>query len=287
MNDEKESFMTAVLLRRRGLGRGMDRALAEFDTTVVPLRSDRAWPDDVNLVFRWGCTANTPNGSRVINTAEAIHRVNDKRGFRQLLSERAPAIVPETVFEYIPQNMEGEWVVRPRSHAQGRNLHVVEGRDTEAFNRALRACGEGWYAGRLIQKVAEFRVMFFQGRVAWVANKTPGNPDDVAWNVARGGRFDNVRFGAWPLRVIQAAHQAFQLSGLDFGGVDVMTDAAGTPYILEINSAPSQTSPYRQECTVKCLNYIVANGNAQIFPGTRGEWRDYIHPAISEEARIG
>jgi glutathione synthase/RimK-type ligase-like ATP-grasp enzyme len=124
-----------------------------------------------------------------------------------------------------------------------------------------------------------------QGRVVWVASKTPGNPDAVAWNVARGGRFDNVRWDQWPLKAIRVARDAFLLSSLDFGGVDIMVDAQNNAYVLEINSAPSQTSPYRQEATAKAFDYIVNYGKDRIdVTEEKGGWRKFIHPAISNEA---
>ena len=120
-----------------------------------------------------------------------------------------------------------------------------------------------------------------QNRAVWVAKKTPGNPDDVAWNVAQGGRFDNVRWGDWPMAVVVEAMKAAKVSGTDFCGVDVMVDADGNPYVLEVNSAPSQTSPYRQQCVAKAFDYIVTNGK-QHFDDVENvqRWRDAIHPAL-------
>ncbi len=139
---------------------------------------------------------------------------------------------------------------------------------------------EGGYVSRLISKVAEYRVAVVQNRVAWVAQKTPGNPDDVAWNVAAGGRFDNVRWGEWPPFVIDAALAAAKVSGTDFCGVDVMVDADGTPYVLEVNSAPSLTSPYRQQSFAKCFDYIVRNGKAHFPDAQHFGWKDVIHPVL-------
>jgi hypothetical protein len=77
------------------------------------------------------------------------------------------------------------------------------------------------------------------------------------------------------------------LSGLDFGGVDVMVDRAGNCYVLEINSAPSQTSPYRQECTAKAFDYVVLNGKDNIpVVEQRGGWKKFAHPALSDEVLI-
>ena len=128
-------------------------------------------------------------------------------------------------------------------------------------------------------------VFVAQGRAVWVAKKTPGNPEDVAWNVARGGRFDNVRWSDWPIKGVKLAIRGFLLSELDFGGVDIMVDAENNWYILEINSAPSQTSPYRQECVAKVFDYIIENGKDTIPIADRiGGYLKFIHPTLDYSA---
>lgn len=289
----------AIMLRRRKLGRTSCREIARLSNgNITVVRNDLVNANTFNghdTVIRWGCTADVPNGIRVINKASAIHEVNDKLGFRRILQEAG--LCPMTWFSFAqfceekntpPEvNMGFTVVVRPSRHAQGRNLHVCTG--LYEVRQACRRYGEGnYYISELINKVAEYRVAVVQGRAAWVAQKTPGNPQDVAWNVARGGRFDNVRWDDWPLKAVRTAIEAFNLSSLDFGGVDVMVDQDGNCYILEINSAPSLTSPYRQECMSKCFNYILANGKERIpLVQERGGYRKFIHPAITDTALIG
>jgi glutathione synthase/RimK-type ligase-like ATP-grasp enzyme len=227
----------------------------------------------------------------VVNTAKAIHWCSDKRQSRLDMQESGVPVpktwsVPE--FRALPHQIPGgseeqmgsHFVVRPARHAQGRDLDVVS---YDTARRNLHPKYADGYISKLINKVAEYRVMVVQNRVAWVAKKTPGNPEDVAWNVARGGRFDNVKWGEWPIRVILAALAAAKVGGLDFGGVDVMVDAEGNPYVLEVNSAPSQTSPYRQQCLAKCFDYIVMHGKSH-FPAMATDvaqtWKSYIHPAV-------
>jgi glutathione synthase/RimK-type ligase-like ATP-grasp enzyme len=287
-----------IILRRRKLGRTSCKEIAKHVPNCLVVRNDRDTPSTgvlgpVPKLFRWGTTSNVPEGYDIINQAAAIHEVNDKSGFRMKLMQEAPDTIPKTWID-IDVFMEdtNPWnriddhipvIVRPRMHSQGRNLYKCD--TIDALYAAVRRCGEGYYISQYIPKVAEYRVFVVSGRVCWVANKTPANPDAIAWNVAAGGRFDNVGFGDWPLRVVKCAIEAFNVSGLDFGGVDVMVDAEGKPYVLEINSAPSQTSPYRQECTGKCFAYIVAHGK-QCIPliQQKGGWRKWIHPAISQEA---
>lgn len=288
----------SIILRRRKLGRGSTNGIAAVSTTGI--KAVRNWVPrdwaDVNhedvTVFRWGCTSSLPAGmlAKVVNTAASIHWCSDKKQGR-LDMQAAGVPVPESwavekfreLSEDDTPDMEDydeKFVMRPARHAQGRDLLV---------GTAEELCGSydedsTWhngYVSRLINKVAEYRVMVVCNRVAWVAKKTPGNPDDVAWNVAAGGRFDNVRWGEWSLPVIVSAIQAAKVSGTDFCGVDVMVDAAGRPYVLEVNSAPSQTSPYRQQCLAKAFDYIVENGKEHFpTPEAVGGWRDVIHPAV-------
>lgn len=282
--------MTAIILRRRKLGRTSCREVARMaNLKVVRNWKNRDWPNNFNYVFRWGCTSSIPyqgvNGDvAIINTAESIHWCSDKKQGR-LDMQAAGVPVPATY------GTLGDWgrslgvrgkkyVLRPRQHAQGRNLLVVSSLgEMSDFVEQF----PDFYISELIDKVAEYRVFVCQNRVVWVAKKTPGNPQDVAWNVARGGRFDNVRWSNWDTKVLDAALKAAKVSGTDFSGVDVMVDAEGNPYVLEVNSAPSQTSPYRQQCVAKAFSYIVQNGKdhfADVEWNTERNWKDYIHPAV-------
>ncbi len=285
--------MTVIILRRPKLGRSVKEVRKKTRHIARVYKNTQRLPDNVSLVFRWGTTSNVdcPN---VVNTAEAIHRVNDKAGFRNTLMMKwvdggclGDPLCPYTWVDGDEPvgHFAEEWpfVIRPRTHSQGKHVYLVNNQQ-EMASAKLR-CGPGWYASEYINKVSEYRVTFVQGRVIWVAKKTPGNPQDVAWNVARGGRFDNVAWGDWPLRAVRVAREAFVLTGLDFGAVDVMVDAAGRPYVLEVNSAPSQTSPYRQECMAKAFDYIIENGKAPIpVIEERGGYKKFLHPALSPEA---
>lgn len=242
--------------------------------------------EGVDLVIRWGCTSNVPV-KKVLNRAEAIHRVSDKSGFRKLLWEKEDnrKIIPLTFFDDEEEqaicDIENglQLLVRPKVHAQGKNAFLVK--TPGEFEGATEKCGQGWYASEFIPKVAEYRVFVACGKVVWVASKTPANPDAIVWNVAQGGKFDNVSWGEWNLSVCDAAIRVMRESGLDFGGVDVMVDKDGGVFVIEINSAPSQTSPYRQQCVAKAFDYIIQKGKDWITSETTFEnWRDCIHPAI-------
>jgi glutathione synthase/RimK-type ligase-like ATP-grasp enzyme len=172
-------------------------------------------------------------------------------------------------------------------HAQGKKLWKCD--NIQQLALAADRAGQGWYASQLINKTAEYRVLVAQGRAVWVVKKIPANPQAIAWNVNQGGRFENISWDNWPLKVVKTAIQAWKLSGLDFGGVDIMEDADGKCYVLEINSAPSQTSPYRQQCMAKVFDWIVEHNSCKEIPlpEEKGGYRKFIHPAISQDARLG
>ena len=299
--------MTAIILRRRKLGRTSCREIAAASTTGISVV--RNWRQlDMRRVtkapkylFRWGCTS-TWDGPRrhedgdygsyvteTVNSSESIHWCSNKRQGRLDMQE-AGVPVPKTWSSYDDYNFSDHWpnavVLRPSHHAQGRCLTLHDPEESSHQWDDLISIADSYgeyYISEYIAKVAEYRVFVCQNRAVWVAKKTPGNPDDVAWNVAQGGRFDNVRWGQWNMDVVDAALQAARVSGTDFCGVDVMVDADGMPYVLEVNSAPSQTSPYRQQCVAKAFDYIVRNGK-QHFPNVEAEsWRDVIHPALMRE----
>lgn len=282
----------AVILRRRKLGRTSCNEIARLSQTgIVAVRNDKPFPDGHDVVIRWGTTSNVPAGMTVVNEAKAIHWVADKATSRKLMADEG--LSPRTWLsgqDFLVDTQQ-RWpgpfcepvIVRPSAHAQGRNIDLCTTYDE--LQIALDQYGEGgYYISEFIDKVAEYRVFVVSGRVACVAKKTPADEKAIAWNVAQGGRFDNVRWGEWPIEACLVAIKAFNMSGLDFGGVDVMVDADGKAYVLEINSAPSLTSPYRQECMAKCFDYIVENGTMMIGIQDAGlTWRDYIHPAIADK----
>ena len=286
----------AVILRRRKLGRTSCREISRLmKQPSYVFRNDRPAArialalNEIGFTFRWGTTSNLPvEGTTVVNTAEAIHRVNDKLEFRRLLNEKG--LCPQSYFHEVDVSWPADgrgFIIRPRQHAQGRQLYHVH-TDEELVDVIDRLGSNNYYISEYIPKVAEYRVFVAQGRAVWVAQKTPGNPEDIAWNVDKGGRFDNVRWDDWPLKVVKTAIEAFNLSGLDFGGVDVMVGPDGSVYVLEINSAPSQTSPYRQSCVAKVFDYIIENGKQSIpLIEDRGNYRKFIHPAVCERAILG
>lgn len=271
------------LLRRRKLGATSCSEISRMSATGIRVvRNDNIPAGKAGVVFRWGCTS-TVDADVIVNNAASIHRVSNKKDFRLLLDEHE--LCPTTWGSLVAFHQDTSprtWpmIVRPAQHAQGKNVLLC---NNEQELEAACARFPSYYIAEYIKKEAEYRVCVVQGRVAWVANKIPDEPNAIAWNVARGGSFENVRWDQWPLKACRIAVEAFNLSGLDFGGVDIMMKD-GEAYVLEINSAPSLTSPYRQQCMAKCFDWIVTNGKSPLPVDStrRGDWKKWAHPSLDE-----
>ena len=290
--------MSNVILRKRKLGKGSTTGIKEaMQQPVSNVRNFRpkdiaAAQGTIGYLFRWGCTSSLSElglsaATITVNTSDSIQWCSNKK-LGRLAMQEAGVPVPQTwgSAEEL-RAFTGQVVLRPAQHAQGRNLFTynLDRGDEDQFDELVEKAGRlgSHYVSVLVNKVNEYRVFIAQNRVVWIAKKTPGNPDQVAWNVAQGGRFDNVPWGEWPKKVVQAAMAAAKVSTCDFCGVDVMVDAEGNPYVLEVNSAPSQTSPYRQQCVAKVFDYIIVHGKDHFgdVPDSRNRtWKSYIHPAL-------
>lgn len=274
-----------IILRRRKLGRTSTREFSKL-TTAIPIRNDllhKRVKEQIDWLIRWGCTTKC-EAKHTINKVEAIERANNKAETRRILQELnlPKRIVPKTWFDFDSWFHSGTLpvIIRPIQHAQGKQLYFC--RTLDSVRNAIFQISKttDFYISEYIEKEEEYRVFVMQGKIVWVAKKTPGNPKDIAWNVARGGYFDNVRWDDWPLRACRIAIQACKALDLDFGGVDIIKK--GKEYlILEVNSAPSQTSPYRQQCTGKAFNYLINSNNKKLTtPEKVNSYKDFIHPGV-------
>lgn len=273
------------ILRRRGLGNTTTKAIQQYSQQPITIiRNDKSLlfsPSDT--ILRWGCTSQVQGNPHVLNKAISIDIVGNKRDFRAQLQINHPEIIPKTWFNHTDPYITYPCIIRPQHHAQGKNLVYCEQRNNlvETLLNQPALCING-YISEYIPKVAEYRVCFIQGRVAWVARKIPKDPQTIAWNVAQGGKFENVRWKDWPIDVIETAYKAYKLSTLYISGVDIMVDNDGKSYVLEANSAPSHTSPYRQACTAKCIAYGITNDDFTHIPPDDNfkKYSKWLHPAL-------
>lgn len=281
---------TNYILRREGTGDGLIDVDLFSSTGLKVVTRDMIEPTE-GFVFRWGCTATIPGDPTVVNSAKAIHRVFDKRAFRMEMSNAglSPASwanVSDWIVEdprYLPV------LIRKNNHSRSEGMYVCR-----TAKEALDTCedlGKGnYYISELIQKTNEYRVMIVQGRVIGIIEKQPRNKNEVSWGCVDTGEYKYVEWTEWPLEVARKALEAFSLSGLTFGAVDVICGPTGLsgpnrPYVLEINSAP-WLSPYFCKIFVQAFDYIVKNGKNDIPVVHGNSFHGYIHPSRHAGATI-
>ena len=248
------------ILRRRKLGMSSCREAAKyarelFDTPIKVLRNDKGVANE-EVVVRWGCTSTLGgNVKAVINPTKHIHRVADKVGCRKLLQE-AGVSVPKTIFRdngVIPGDLfdDGKILIgRRATHSQGRHMKVITTME-ELFEDKTSA-----YWSEYIPKEKEYRVYCGFGRVLAVAEKIAEDKTQIAWNHAQGGSiFHNVKWKDWPREMCMEALRAQKACKIDFTGIDMMV-LGDDYYVLELNSAPSLTSVYRQKIFAKFYTWI-------------------------------
>jgi glutathione synthase/RimK-type ligase-like ATP-grasp enzyme len=288
--------MKNIFLRRQGLGLESIRNIMEKMETPsrihrIDLRN--TLPEHTSSI-NWGNTDVSPQVyNRMINQREGIVEVSNKSKFRvKLYENNLTMFSTNTLGNARVALSEGKkLLVRPMNHFGGRNIYLVT--NENELENAIRACGYGWYASEYIKKEKEYRVFVAQGRVVYMVEKIVEDRTAIAWNVHQGGRFENIRFDSWNLRVAKASIESFNLTQLDFGAVDVIVDSNGTPFVLEINTAPSLNSPYWIECVAKTFDYLINSFDetTQSYPripliAERGGYRKFIHPSMSNEAQI-
>jgi hypothetical protein len=129
-----------------------------------------------------------------------------------------------------------------------------------------------------------------------VTQKIPKDEEAIAWNHYQGSSSINVKWDDWHLDGVKKSIIAASIAGLDFCGVDVIVDKDNCAYILEVNSAPSvppisdgdrEGEPsYNQKCLAKGLSFLLGNHNKHIPVVDTDNYRGYIHPAITDRAKV-
>lgn len=305
--------MKLLFLRRKGLGldtvRGMSGHICghthkQPEMTVDAYVGDKAGyvlstkqylvnhVDLSNTVLvRWGCTSSTDFNiplNRQVNTSAKIHTMANKAVCRMMLQSYGVSVPYSIDCNTVDWDMHKNYIVRPSIHSQGRDLALVNGRDLKDY--VMRKYNNfGWYAGEYIPKEREIRVYVLKGRIVKVDEKIIEDKTLLAWNGHEGSTFKTIRWGDWPIRACRLAIDAARVTECDFSGIDIMIDAKGNPFIVEMNSAPSltylegDTISYSQRCMANGFMYHIANGWDTLPCDVLADhWSEYIHPGVAK-----
>jgi glutathione synthase/RimK-type ligase-like ATP-grasp enzyme len=276
--------MKAYLFRPGDMGKKSCEGVAAVSTTGIKVVQSGvdAHPADPHLCIRFGCTSPAPQGRNVLNKLKNMQATMEKGPFRLKLYKAGLSMVS---WDQSDDDMgvvhDLPCVIRPRHHQQGQDFYLCK--TAREYQDAKLKAGYGWYASTYIEKAAEYRINVLQGRVLCVIEKSAKDESDIVW---REGRTQALYWSEWPLDGVKKAIAAQLLSGLDFAGVDVIADAAGNHYVLELNTCPFLEGKYQQQVFAKGFDWVV-NNHRDTIPLVAGHsWQNYIHPALSNNARV-
>ena len=179
-------------------------------------------------------------GVRVVNNAKALEAAIDK--YLSLVRlQQAGLPVPST---FVGQSAVAamDWfeanhldvVVKPLFGGEGRGIFRVSNPDLawRSF-RALERTGATIMLQEFIHhQNQDFRVLMFGERRYSIVRK---NADDWRTNISRGAEAKSCQLTE---KQSSLAESAKSVLGLDFAGVDLVSDREGNDFVLEVNAVP-------------------------------------------------
>ena len=221
---------------------------------VYPNRNYRPRPDD--YIINWGMSTVPSWYVRMANEIYAVRRACDKRlSLDKFYTSSVPTVEwtesKETAKEWATSsNVYCRTVVNGRS---GQGI-VVASTPEEVVDAPLYTKG--------VDVAAEYRVHIWNGQLLDFQQKKKRNGVDASstirnhdngWVFCRGGV-------SIPENVKEAAVKAVAALDLTFGAVDVITDAEGKDYALEVNTAPGLTGTTLNKYVERIANEISNRG---------------------------
>lgn len=228
------------------LGGAVRLASRGVDLTGAPAVLARIIPAGSleQLIFRVDALhALEHHGVRVLNPARAIERTVDKF-YTSALLEQAGLPTPATVACEEPDAaMEafrrwGDVIVKPLFGSMG--LGLVRVREEAMAWRVFRTVAQlagVFYVQRTVEHGGrDVRAFVVGGRVlAAIERRAPAGGDGWRTNVSQGGTAVAVTLPPGPSDLAVRAAEAV---GAGYAGVDLVTDADGRCYVLEVNGIP-------------------------------------------------
>lgn len=163
-----------------------------------------------------------------------ISNATNKRVMRELFAEHnvpMPKLFSnsEVSLMFNQNRLIPTMVGRPDQHTKGRGFWKVNSESD--FYRALRGTRKKRAATHFMEFIDaphELRVHIFKGKSIRISEKA-----HTAFHI-----YTTIKPTVNVKYVREAAKQAVEALGLDFGTVDVLADEDGKPYVLEVNTAP-------------------------------------------------
>lgn len=189
------------------------------------IRLNRGPTGDIN----WGrAQANTRLNPDISNTT-------NKRRMRQLFKEHGVPMPKLADMDEYGELHFDHWplVGRPDTHTKGRGFWLCRNQnDVARAKRGTRKKKAATHFMEFVDAPREYRVHIFKGKSIRISEKAFSDASKKEYTTAKPDR--DVR----PVR--EAAKQAVEALGLDFGAVDILArgDSNDDVFVLEVNAAP-------------------------------------------------
>lgn len=233
-------------------------------------------------IVRWGTTRHVPNGPKMINKSKAIAETSNKGMFRKKVADHGFAMPTWIDLKSYLKDIEEfkPVIVRPLIHQ--RSEHVYMCNTIRDVGQAVDAIGNEFYISEYIAKQKEYRVFIAQGRPFIVVEKMPEDRNAVTWGCVEAGSFEYIAWEDWPVEVVKCAVEAFGQSRLDFAAIDIIWKD-GVASFLECNTAP-EILGYYGASFAKVFNYMFTNNRERLPVNSYDNWKNIIHPGMSNKA---
>jgi tetrahydromethanopterin:alpha-L-glutamate ligase len=178
-------------------------------------------------------------GVIVYNDGKAIERTVDKAMTSFLLQQQGVATPSTWVCESRQQAHEvisrhAQLVVKPLFGSQGQGVRLV---DNKKLPLPMDMFVNGvFYIQQFVQARHDYRVFIVNNQVVAAMKRTG---DSWLHNVAQGAKCENILDKSAELDVLTIALQAALILDICYCGVDVIRDADGKLFVLEVNSIPA------------------------------------------------
>lgn len=267
--------MVTIIHRSRSIGYVCARVAANLPNKIKTLNTRNGFPSLIpGTVIRWDSLAPIVGSKHTINSAVSVALSRNKRASRLAMGE----LCPETWIRL--SDLRFPCLIRPKRHYAAQKFFVCN-TPTQAKVAAKR-CGLGWYASPFIEKAKEYRVFVFQDHIIKVVRRYPGEPGQLAWNIAAGGRSTRIKRESWPIDVVKKTILAGRALKLDWFAADVIVSSCGQVYVLELNTSPGLD----REATLKNFAELFVWADEHPVPSacTMGSnWKSLIHPSLKNE----
>lgn len=240
-----------------------------LNALIIKTDGSRYRPKYNHIIINWG-NSRRPDwaipDTPIFNDPESVAVASNKLSTLVRLSDEDVSTIPFTEDDFIAQQWYsngGKVFIRHKlTGHSGNGIEVWDGEDaddSQMLSAPLYTRG--------VDNHGEYRVHVFDGDVILYQKKSRRVDEDGNVVTADGAEADVRNLASnWVYRtgnlnrlerVERLAIDAVRALGLDFGAVDIIRDADGNVFVLEVNTAPGISNSETEAAYVNAFNSLV------------------------------